>query len=138
MEDRAPMIDALISGRLFGTAQPRTSKTGSPFVTCKVRVTHGEESIFVSVITFSTTVGKALAALSDGDSIALSGELQPRVWTDKEGNARPALDMTAHNVLTPYHIKRKRDAAASERKSEQSTAITVSETGTPFNDEIPF
>ena len=65
---------------------------------------------FVSVIAFDDAPCKALLALSDGDSVALSGSLTPKVWTDREGNTRPALDLVAHQVLTSYHVTRKRAA----------------------------
>lgn len=52
----------------------------------------------------------ALLALAEGDSVALSGSLTPKTWTDKEGNTRPALDLVAHQVLTAYAVTRKRNA----------------------------
>ena len=105
------MIDALIAGKVFGTPTERTGKSGKPFAVAKVRVTAGDgESLFVSVIAFDAAPCAALLALGDGDSVALSGSLTPKVWTDKEGNARPGLDMVAHHVLTAYHVTRKRNA----------------------------
>jgi single-stranded DNA-binding protein len=77
-----------------------------------VRAAAGEgESLFVDVIAFGDDAQKALQALDDGDSVALAGTLTPKVWTDKQGVARPALDMVAHGVLTAYHVRRKRKAA---------------------------
>ncbi len=109
------MIDGLIGGRLYGTAEERTGKSGKAFVTAKVRAAGGDgETLFVNVITFSRTVADALLALEDGDSVALSGSLTPKVWTDKNGETRPALDMVAHVVLTAYHVKRKREAVAAK------------------------
>lgn len=99
------MIDALIAGRLYGQPTERTSKTGKPFAVAKVRATSGEgESIFVNVIAFDLAPCTALLALADGDSVALSGAITPKVWIDKEGSARPALDLVAHHVLTAYDI----------------------------------
>jgi hypothetical protein len=51
-----------------------------------------------------------MLALGDGDSVALAGSLTPKVWTDKEGNHRPAVDLVAHKLLTAYHVTRKRNA----------------------------
>lgn len=103
------MIDALIAGKMYGQPSRRTSKNGRDFTTAKIRCATGDGgSIFINVICFSDTAGAALLALAEGDSVALSGELTPKVWTDKSGEARPALDMTAHAVLTPYHVNRKR------------------------------
>ena len=104
------MIDALISGKLYGQPTERTSKTGKPFALAKVRAAGGDgESLFVNVIAFDAAPCTALLALGDGDSVALSGSLTPKVWTDKEGNARPGLDLVAHQVLTAYAVSRKRD-----------------------------
>ncbi|MBB5467250.1 single-stranded DNA-binding protein [Paraburkholderia sp. CI2] len=106
------MIDGLIAGKLYGTAQTRTGQSGKAFVTAKVRAAVGDgETLFVNVITFSDTAAAALLALEDGDAVALAGTLSPKVWTDKHGEARPALDMVAHAVLTAYHVRRKRRAA---------------------------
>jgi single-stranded DNA-binding protein len=114
------MIDALIAGRMHGCAEARTGQSGSDFVTCKVRATAGNgDSIFCNVIAFNDDARHALLALDDGDSVALSGALTPKVWTDKRGNAHPALDLVAHGVLTAYHVSRKRRAAQGEAKSDQ-------------------
>ena len=64
------------------------------------------------MIAFDTEVVDGLLALGDGDSVALSGSLTPRVWTDKQGNHRPSLDMVAHQVVTAYHVQHRRALAA--------------------------
>ncbi|MGP8474839.1 single-stranded DNA-binding protein [Burkholderia sp. PR2] len=116
------MIDGLISGKLYGVATERTGQSGKTFVTAKVRAATGEgESLFVNVITFSTTAADALLALDDGDSVSLAGTLTPKVWTDKHGDTRPALDMVAHAVLTAYHVKRKRAAMQGHQSMPKTT-----------------
>jgi single-stranded DNA-binding protein len=88
-----------------------TGKQGKPFAIAKVRAAAGEgEALFVNVITFDPATVAALLALGDGDSVALAGSLTPKVWTDKEGNSRPAVDLVAHKLLTAYHVTRKRNA----------------------------
>ena len=105
------MIDGLVSGKLFGAPSGRTGQSGKTFVTAKLRAAAGDgESLFVNVIAFDDAAKSALLALDDGDSVALSGTLTPKVWTDKNGEARPALDMVVHGVMTGYHVKRKRQA----------------------------
>ena len=105
------MIDALIAGRLYGKPQERTSSAGNPFVTAKARVsTRTGESLFVNVIAFDETAVTALLALSDGDAVALAGELTPKAYTSKDGEAKPSLDLLAYSVLTEYHVQRKRQA----------------------------
>jgi single-stranded DNA-binding protein len=105
------MIDALIAGKLYGKPKQMTGKAGKPFATAKVRAAAGEgEALFVNVIAFDASSVAALLALGDGDSVALAGSLTPKVWTDREGNSRPAVDLVAHQVLTAYHVTRKRKA----------------------------
>lgn len=105
------MIDALIAGRIYGTPTQRTGHSGKSFVTAQVRTASGNgESLFVSVIAFDKQPCAALLAMADGDSVALSGALTPKVWTSKSGETKPALDMVAHGALSAYHVTRKRQA----------------------------
>lgn len=102
------MIDGLVAGKLYGTAASRIGSSGKTFVTAKVRAAAGDgEAIFVNVIAFDDAAKSALLALGDGDSVSLAGSLTPKVWTDRNGDAKPALDMVAHAVLTAYHVQRK-------------------------------
>ena len=112
------MIDALVGGKVYGTPTERTAQNGNRFATAKVRVaTVTGDGYFVSVIAFARPAVDALLALADGDSVALSGELTPKVYTDKHGEARPALDLVAHAVLSPYHVSRKRQAIRNESEA---------------------
>lgn len=106
------MIDALVAGRLYGKPTARTAKNGNAFATAKVRAAAGNgEVVFVNVIAFAEGPVTALLAVADGDSVSLTGELTPKVWTDKNDEARPALDLVAHGVLTAYHVTRRRQIA---------------------------
>jgi Single-strand binding protein family len=106
------MIDALLMGRAHGTPAGRTSKNGNPYATLVLRTSLRDGStIFANCIGFDATVIAAFLALSDGDGCALSGELTPKCWVDREGNAKPQLDVLAHQVLSPYSVTRKRAAA---------------------------
>ncbi|WP_129136377.1 single-stranded DNA-binding protein [Luteimonas sp. YGD11-2] len=103
------MIDALVSGRLAADPKTGTSRNGSAYVTARVLVTTAdEERLSVSVIAFSARVVDGLMAMGAGEPVTLSGELTPKVWTDREGNAQPTADLKAHAFLTPYHVSRRR------------------------------
>ena len=103
------MIEGLISGTLMGLAEERQGKNDSAFVLAKVKAQPGEgESLIVNVIAFAAEARAALLALDEGDTVAVSGALTPKVWTDKQGNTRPALDLVASQVLSVYHVDRKR------------------------------
>lgn len=114
------MIDGLIAGKLQGQPTQKTAKSGNPFVTAKVRAHAGDGDVFVNVIAFSTSAQAALLALGDGESVALAGTLKPTAWTDREGQARPSLDMTASAVLTAYHVTKKRKAVSGEEQPPQA------------------
>jgi single-stranded DNA-binding protein len=94
------MIEGLVSGTLVGLAETRQGKHDSNFALAKVKAQCGDgESLIVNVIAFSAEASATLLALNDGDAVALTGSLTPKVWTDKQGNTRPALDMVATQVL---------------------------------------
>jgi hypothetical protein len=125
------MIDALIAGRIHGTPMQRTAKNGQPFATTKVRAaTRDGAAIFINVICFEQTAVAALLALSDGDSVALSGEATPGVWVAKDGTPKPVLDLLAHAVISPFSITRKRKAASVAANIPASDEL-------PFDDELP-
>jgi single-stranded DNA-binding protein len=105
------MIEALITGTLTGLAEQRQGKNDTTFVLAKVKATPDEgEPLIVNVIAFAPEACAALLALDEGDTLALTGALTPKVWTDKQGNTRPALDLVASQVLTVYQVERKRAA----------------------------
>ncbi|CAH2788831.1 MAG: unnamed protein product [uncultured Paraburkholderia sp.] len=64
----------------------------------------------MNVIAFDDDLQTALLALTDADSVALSGTLTPKVRTDKNGLVKPAIDMVAHKLLTAYDARREGDA----------------------------
>ena len=97
------MISGLVAGKLLGSAELRSDKAGKPFAVAKVLAASGDgETLIVNVIAFESAVCAALQALGEGEPLALAGGLTPRVWTDTQGNTRPALDMVAHRVLTAH------------------------------------
>jgi len=103
------MIEGLVTGTLIGHAEERQGKHDSAFVLVKVKTQSSEgESLIVNVIAFAAAARAALLALDEGDTVAVSGALTPKVWTDKQGNTRPALDLVASQVLSVYHVDRKR------------------------------
>lgn len=95
------MIDGLVAGRLMGDASRRVDKSGRTFVVARVLARNrADEEFIVNVIAFDTAPCADLLALADGDAIALAGALSPKVWTDKQGIARPSLDLIAQRVLS--------------------------------------
>ena len=113
------MIDGLIAGKVYGQPQSRTDSHGKQYALGKVKAAAGNgEVLFVSCIVFGDAARQFLV-LGDGDAVALAGSLTPKAWTDREGVARPALDLVASQVLSAYHVTRKRKAL--ERKPHDQT-----------------
>ena len=124
------MIDALIGGRIYGTPTERVASSGVRYTTAKVRVpTRAAEALFVNVIAFDDQAISALLALSDRDSVAISGELTPKVYVPKQGEPRPSLDLLAHSVISPYHVARRRKAVRAHDSSIPGEL--------PFDDRLP-
>ena len=97
---KTDMIDGLIAGRLMGDPERRQGKGETTFVVARVRAQTNEgEHLMVNLITFDDAPCAALLGLRDGDSLAAAGHLNPKVWTDKQGNTKPALDLVAHRVM---------------------------------------
>lgn len=95
------MIDGLVAGRLQGIPESRIDRHGQSFVVARLKASAGEsDSVLVNVIAFDAALGRSLLAMAEGDALSLAGSLNPKVWTDKQGNTRPALDMVAHRILT--------------------------------------
>jgi single-stranded DNA-binding protein len=116
------MIEGLVTGTLMGLAEERQGKHDSAFVLVKIKVQSGEgESLIVNVIAFAVEARLALLALDEGDTVAVSGVLTPKVWTDKQGNTRPALDLVASQVLSVYHVDRKRAVMGGNSPPEADT-----------------
>lgn len=114
------MIDGLIGGKLYGKPAQRVGQSGKRFVTAKVRAPANDgEALFVNVIAFSESVGNTLMALADGESVWLAGAMTPKAWNDKNGEARPTLDMVAQAVLTAYHVTRKRQSVKADRLTDE-------------------
>jgi hypothetical protein len=105
------MIEALLMGKLTGTPESRASKGGRPYVQARLRVPIGaDESVFVRLTAFSESVCTALLALDDGDAAAVAGTLKPGAWVDRDGAAKPNLDLVVGQVLSVHHLRRRRQA----------------------------
>ena len=104
------MIDVLLSGRLRGTPSLRTATSGATFVVFRMAAAdrHGD-SVLCSCMSFAPAVQTAVCALADGDGLAVSGEAALSSWQGQDG-PRQGLDVQVHELLTPYHLGRKRQA----------------------------
>jgi single-stranded DNA-binding protein len=97
------MIDALIAGKVSAEPSKRLGQNNHSFVTTRLNaVSQNGDVIIVNVIAFDDKVKTALMLLAEGDSVALSGHLNPKVWTGKDGMVKPMLDMIASRVVSMF------------------------------------
>lgn len=114
------MIDALITGVLAADPVAKTTRTGNPYCTARVRVPTGDtEALFCLMTAFDAVARDGLLALHKGDPVALACSLSIGVWTPDSGGARPNVQGTVHAIVSPYHVHRKRaEIAAAQRQHE--------------------
>ncbi len=97
------MIDALISGKITTAPTKRLGQNNHSFVTMRLNaVSQNGDVIPVNVIAFDDNVKAALLLLMEGDSVSLMGQLNPKVWTNKEGMVKPILDMIAKRAISLF------------------------------------
>lgn len=132
------MIEALLSGKLQGQPEQRTAKTGRTYVQGRMRVAAGaEETHFVRLTAFSESACNALLALADGDGLAVTGTLKVGVWTPQGGEPRVNLDLVAAQVLTVYHLERRRKAMQPGGDDEESRAGAAGTAARPARRQAP-
>jgi single-stranded DNA-binding protein len=114
------MFDVLLSGKLRGTPDVRTSRNGNPFATFRLSVPTGKDGGYVqaSCICFSQTAIDVMVNLTEGDSVAVTGEAALKTWEGKNGT-QAGLDVTVHNAMTAYQVKKKRATATSAEPSAE-------------------
>lgn len=105
-------ITSLITGKLLADPEQRIGGSGKPFTTAKVIAATDDESAFVNVIAFGSAA-EQLVALRKGDTAALVGRSKPTAWL-KAGEPKAGLSLVADQVLSVYHVRRKRAAMAGD------------------------
>jgi hypothetical protein len=111
------LIDVLVQGKLVKDPERRTARNGNDYAIAQVSVAMGEESILAQVIAFRDSAVAALTALERGDAVAIAGSAQIGTWTNRDGETRASLSITAEIVTTAYHVRRKRQAVQDERQA---------------------
>ena len=94
------MIRALVSGTLHGDPQTRTSQSGKPFTTARMKADGGDGNmVWCSLIAFGQE-GERLATLKSGAAISVSGRAKLSSWLGKDGQPSAGLSVVADEVAT--------------------------------------
>lgn len=112
-------LDILAQGRLVKPAQSRTGGGGREFATAQIAVaTDADDSALLSLIAFRRDVVGALLALAVGDAVAVAGRAKLTAWADKStGEPRAGLSVVVDQLLTAYHVDRRRKAAQGDDRA---------------------
>ena len=132
------MIRALVSGTLYGSPQTRTSQSGKPYTTAKVRA-DGKDgaAVWVSVVAFGEQAER-LASLPANSALSVAGRCEVSAWLDKAGNPAAGLALVADEIAT-LKGKPKPQGETPRRSRPQgrpapSRALEAS--GAPFDDDL--
>lgn len=119
------------SGELIRDPERKTSTKGTGYVTALLKA--GEELLNLSA--FDSGIADRLASLKKGAALAVSGRLQARPYTDRDGTLRAGLSVTVTELMVgaapPQRAERRPRAKA-------APAAGAGAGGEPFDDDIAF
>ena len=108
------MLDVLISGKVKGTPEVKTSERGNRYGRCRVLVSvEGEDAVLASVTASSDQV-ETLAKLKDGDAVSIAGSAKLSHWNGKDGETRVGVQVAAGAVMGVYAARQRRVVGSAE------------------------
>ena len=112
-----------LSGRI--TADPELRRTGDGTAVCSYslavkRPMVKDKTDFIGCVTWRQGAEYLCQYGNKGDVLAVTGSMQSREWTDKQGNKRTAWEVVTDSV-----------ELLSKRKSQESTNASGSQNGYP-------
>ena len=129
----------VIMGRLCKDVELRHTGNNVPVASFTIAVDRdfkaagGEkETDFIDIVAWRNTAEFASKYLSKGRMAVVSGRLQMRKWTDKEGNKRVSAEIVAENV---YFGDSKNSSASDGFSAPAADGFAGMEES---NDELPF
>ena len=97
-----------IQGRLTKTPELRHTQAGKPVASFPIacdrdfKDSNGNKATdFFDIVVWGQTGERCADWLSKGQLVTLTGRLQTRDWTDRNGNKRKAFEIVANNVYFP-------------------------------------
>lgn len=131
-----------IMGRLTRDPELKTTNSGIPVVSFSIAVDRdfadkesGERGVdFIDVTAWRHTAEFVSRYFTKGRMAVVSGRLQTRNWTDKDGNKRKAVEIVAENVYFGDSKRNDSETTAPSVPSAQSdfAPIEGDDEGLPF------
>ena len=127
-----------IMGRLVADPELRHTQSGTAVASFRLAVdrdfkdkdTGERRADFINVVAWRSTAEFIARNFSKGRMIVVSGSLQMRDWTDKDGNKRTTAEVVAENV---YFADSKRETYQPEGNAPESSFPPVN---SGFDDSI--
>lgn len=128
------MSDATIAawGRLGQDPKAVETKTGKAMTVTSMAVSLGEEQTFWLGLVAFGVAAEALLKHAKSDCLSVSGRLQKRSWTDREGKAREDLQLVVESLISARTVRPGRKSAKSNGASKAPSPAV------PFDDPLPF
>src|SRR5690348_10885159 len=101
------MMQASCYGRLAADPKPISTKTGKPMTVATMAVDIGDDGdapLWVGVVAFGR-VAEDLERHGKGDLLSVSGRVQRKNWTDREGNTRESLQVIADALVSARTVR---------------------------------
>lgn len=134
--------NAVIMGRLVAQPELRTTGSGTSVTSFTVAVDRrfnkqGEEkqADFIDIIAWRNTAEFVCKYFSKGQMIAVQGSIQTRLYEDKDGNKRKAVEIVADNVS--FCGSKNEGAAPDQNASSLPPAPAYATAGEDDFKEIP-
>jgi single stranded DNA-binding protein len=127
-------ITACFTGRLGKDAEVRNARDGAPWASFPVAVDTkaGDETpaTWVRVALFGNTVTPLTPRLIKGALVYCEGRMTLGTWTDRDGQTKSGLNLSAWEVVPMAQIGRQRPRPKPRSRDEREAV--------PFDDAIPF
>ena len=125
-----------IMGRLTRDVELRYTQQGTPVASFALAVDRDfskGETDFINVVAWRNTAEFASKYFSKGRMAVVSGRLQMRDWTDKDGNKRTSAEVVADHI---YFGDSKKDGDSDVKPAGQGVFVPYDEP--EDNGELPF
>jgi single-strand DNA-binding protein len=133
---------SILMGRLTRDPELRNTQSGASVASFTLAVdrdfkSNGErEADFIDIVAWKNTAEFVSKYFSKGTMAAVSGRLQIRDWTDKDGNKRKSAEIVADNVY--FAESKKRDGLAQAKRDLDDLANSKFEELDDDDGELPF
>lgn len=121
------MNQVVLMGRLTRDPELRHTQSGTPVASFTLAVDRGfvskdggeRQTDFIDIVAWRGTAEFVSKYFTKGQMAAVTGRLQIRDWSDKEGNKRKSAEVVAENIYFT-ESKKNRDSNTSFSQNERS------------------